>query len=135
MIDVDHFKSFNDTLGHRAGDAVLVHTAQVLNGALRAEDAIGRWGGEEFLIVLPGTDEEGARHATDRLRAALAADQPEQVREHGLKVTVTIGVAQWSEEPMDELVRRADEALFLGKRAGRDTVQVSSRPVEAARPA
>jgi diguanylate cyclase (GGDEF)-like protein len=128
VIDVDHFKSFNDMLGHRSGDAVLVHTAGVLDGALRAEDAIGRWGGEEFLVVLPGTDESGAYHATERLRAALAAEQPEEARAHGLPVTVTIGLAHWRDEAMDELVFRADRALYLGKAAGRDTVEVAPDP-------
>jgi diguanylate cyclase (GGDEF)-like protein len=126
LLDIDHFKNFNDTLGHRAGDAVLAHAAAVLAGALRAEDSIGRWGGEEFLIVLPGTDEQGALRATERLRTALAADQPEEARSCGLAVTVTIGVAEWRRDEMDELVTRADSALYLGKAAGRDTVQVSS---------
>ena len=125
VVDVDHFKNFNDTLGHRGGDAVLAHTARVLGGALRAEDAIGRWGGEEFLVVLPGTDERGALHATERLRDALAAEQPEEARSHGLAVTVTIGVAEWHHEDMSELVSRADDALYGGKAAGRDTARVS----------
>ncbi len=125
VIDVDHFKNVNDTLGHRSGDAVLYHAAHVLDGALRTEDAIGRWGGEEFLVVLPGTDEEGALHATERLREALAADQPEDARVHGLAVTVTIGVAEWRGEEMDELVSRADGALYIGKSSGRDTIRVS----------
>jgi diguanylate cyclase (GGDEF)-like protein len=125
VIDIDHFKNFNDTLGHRSGDTVLAHTADVLNGALRAEDAIGRWGGEEFLVVLPGTDAEGALQATDRLRAALAANQPEEARSHGLALTVTIGVAEWRQEDMSELIGRADDALYGGKAAGRDTARVS----------
>jgi diguanylate cyclase (GGDEF)-like protein len=129
VVDVDHFKSVNDRLGHRGGDVVLAHAAQVLNGALRAEDAIGRWGGEEFLVVLPGTDEEGAISATERLRAALIADQPEETRAHGLAVTVTIGMAEWHGEGMDDLVTRADRALYLGKAAGRDTVEVAPRAV------
>ena len=128
VIDIDHFKHVNDTLGHRSGDAVLAHTARVLDGALRTEDAIGRWGGEEFLVVLTGTDEDGALRATERLREALAHDQPEAVGAHGLTVTITIGVAEWHHEEIDELVSRADSALYLGKAAGRDNVQVS-RPV------
>ncbi len=75
-MDIDHFKAINDTLGHRIGDAVLAHTACVLEGALRTEDAIGRWGGEEFLVVLTGTDEEGALRVTERLRRALARISP-----------------------------------------------------------
>jgi diguanylate cyclase (GGDEF)-like protein len=126
VIDVDHFKTFNDRLGHRSGDAVLAHTARVLEGGLRAEDAIGRWGGEEFLVVLPGTDEEGAVRATDRLRGALVADQPREAVEHGLPVTVTIGVAEWQQENMHELISRADRALYAGKAAGRDIAKVST---------
>jgi diguanylate cyclase (GGDEF)-like protein len=126
VVDIDHFKTINDTLGHRSGDAVLEHAARVLDGALRTEDAIGRWGGEEFLIVLPSTDEDGALRATERLRQALARDQPAEARSHQLVVTMTIGVAEWHHEEMDELVSRADSALYLGKAAGRDTVQVSS---------
>ena len=128
VVDIDHFKTINDTLGHRSGDAVLEHTARVLDGALRAEDAIGRWGGEEFLVVLPNTDEDGALRATERLREALARDQPEEARPRRLPVTITIGVAEWQHDEMDELVSRADSALYLGKAAGRDTVQVS-RPL------
>jgi diguanylate cyclase (GGDEF)-like protein len=126
VMDIDHFKAINDSLGHHTGDAVLEHTAGVLEGALRTEDAIGRWGGEEFLVVLPSTDEDGALRVTERLRSALARDQPEEARAHGLTVTITIGVAEWRHEQMDELVRRADSALYLGKAAGRDNVQVSS---------
>jgi len=132
LVDIDHFKTVNDTLGHRSGDAVLAHSALVLHGALRTEDAIGRWGGEEFLIVLPSTDEEGALRATERLREALASDQPEESRLHGLAVTITIGVAEWRGEEMDELVSRADRALYLGKAAGRDNVQVAEAMAEAA---
>jgi diguanylate cyclase (GGDEF)-like protein len=131
VVDIDHFKSINDTLGHRSGDAVLEHAARVLDGALRAEDAIGRWGGEEFLVVLPNTDEDGALRATERLREALVRDQPDEARSHRLPITVTIGVAEWHHEQMDELVSRADSALYLGKAAGRDTVQVS-RPLHGA---
>ncbi len=126
VIDLDHFKNFNDQLGHRSGDAVLAHAAAVMEGALRTEDAIGRWGGEEFLAVLPGTNEEGAVAATDRLRAALAADQPQEARSHGLPVTATIGVAEWRQEEMNELISRADRALYGGKAAGRDTAKVST---------
>ena len=132
IIDVDHFKAFNDSLGHQQGDAVLAHAARVLDEALRAEDAIGRWGGEEFLVVLPGTDEAGALHVTERLRAALADDQPESARAHQLPVTITIGLAEWGEEPIGELISRADSALYLGKGAGRDTVHVCrDRPAVA----
>ena len=127
VIDVDHFKNFNDTLGHRGGDTVLAHTARVLDGALRAEDAIGRWGGEEFLVVLPGTDEEGALHATERLRDRVGRRSARGCACAGLAVTVTIGVAEWRHEEMDERHRVdgqaavTDAALVTareGRRAG-----------------
>jgi diguanylate cyclase (GGDEF)-like protein len=128
VIDLDHFKTINDRFGHHVGDAVLVHTAQVLDRALRTEDAIGRWGGEEFLVVLPGTDEDGALRVAGRLREALAADPPDEALAHGMSVTVTTGVAGWQHEEMSELISRADGALYRGKAAGRDTVQVSPGP-------
>ncbi|MBV8217650.1 MAG: diguanylate cyclase [Solirubrobacterales bacterium] len=76
--------------------------------------------------MLPSTDEKAALRVTERLRRALASDQPEEARSHGLMVTITIGAAEWRHEEMDELVCRADSALYLGKATGRDNVQVSS---------
>src|SRR3984885_584794 len=135
VIDVDHFKTFNDRFGHQQGDAILAHTARALDGALRAEDAIGRWGGEEFLVVLPGTDEDGAMSVTERLRTALATDQPPEARGHELPVTIPIGLAEWRQETVGELINRADGALYQGKAAGRDTVHVSGvRPSAAQAP-
>jgi diguanylate cyclase (GGDEF)-like protein len=69
MIDIDHFKNINDTLGHQAGDAALIATAHTMQATLRTEDTIGRWGGEEFLVVLPHTDSDGALTIAERLRA------------------------------------------------------------------
>jgi diguanylate cyclase (GGDEF)-like protein len=123
MIDVDRFKDINDTLGHKAGDAVLMDIAQKLRAATRIEDALGRWGGEEFLAVLPDTCAEGALVTAERLRAAAAADRA--VTNPRPRVTVTIGVAVWVAGGPDELVRRADTALYAGKAAGRDTVQLA----------
>jgi diguanylate cyclase (GGDEF)-like protein len=125
LVDVDRFKNFNDTLGHRTGDAVLAHAARVLSSSLRAEDTVGRWGGDEFLVVLPGTDESGALRVTERLRAALADDQPEEAGLLGRRVTVTIGLAEWRREDMEEFIGRADVALYRGKEAGRDTVRAA----------
>jgi diguanylate cyclase (GGDEF)-like protein len=80
--------------------------------------------------VLSSTDEEGALRATERLREALARDQPEEARAHGLAVTITIGAAEWRGEDMDDLVSRADRALYVGKAAGRDNVQVAGPVIE-----
>jgi two-component system, cell cycle response regulator len=110
IVDVDHVKAINDTRGHAEGDRVLVAVACALREHLRAEDQLGRLGGEEFLVVLPDTDPEAAVAAAEKLRASVA--------ETG--VTVSIGWAAWEGESPEELVRRADDALYAAKAAGRD---------------
>ena len=118
MIDLDGFKAVNDRHGHEVGDGVLVAAGEALQRALRAEDVIGRLGGEEFLALLPDTDAEAAARAAERLRAAVAAsDGP-------VPVTASVGWAVLlpGEEP-DDLVRRADEALYAAKADGKDRVR------------
>jgi diguanylate cyclase (GGDEF)-like protein len=132
LVDIDHFKHVNDTLGHQAGDNVLVATAQRLRSVLRTEDMIGRWGGEEFLAVLPQTDAEGALVLAERLRAHVAGPGLGNI-DPLTAVTVTVGVAAWTEGGMDELISRADDALYAGKAAGRNNVQMSPRDVAYAR--
>jgi diguanylate cyclase (GGDEF)-like protein len=121
LLDVDHFKLINDTHGHHAGDRALQEIAGALERALRSEDAIGRWGGEEFLAVLRFTDTEGALRVAERLRRAVAQTGSEQDAR-----SITIGVARWEGEPVDELLARADQALYAGKLAGRDVVSLAS---------
>ncbi len=125
MIDLDHFKHLNDTLGHYGGDGVLIDTTRVLAGSLRTEDLIGRWGGEEFLVVLPFTDEPGAERVAERLREAVATLIPDHPAEDA-QVTITVGVADWAGETSDLLIAKADAALYAGKVAGRNVVQTSS---------
>jgi two-component system cell cycle response regulator len=118
MVDLDRFKAINDVHGHLVGDAALVAAGEALRRALRAEDVLGRLGGEEFLALLPDTDEEAAAHAAERLRAAVAgAGSP-------VPLTASVGYAvlQGDEAP-DDLVRRADGALYTAKAAGRNTVR------------
>jgi two-component system, cell cycle response regulator len=119
IIDIDHFKAVNDTHGHAAGDRVLVAVATALAGHLRAEDQLGRLGGEEFLAVLPDTDAAAAGRVAEKLRCevANAGVQHDKLR---LGVTVSIGVATWAGEPPEQLLRRADVALYGAKAAGRD---------------
>jgi two-component system cell cycle response regulator len=120
MVDVDHFKAVNDEHGHLAGDEVLTIVAKRLGGAVRAEDVVGRWGGEEFLAILPRIDAPGARVAAERIRSCVA-DEPLGA-EH-IAITVSVGCATLGEEAsVDELLRRADEALYAAKRAGRNAV-------------
>jgi two-component system, cell cycle response regulator len=118
MVDLDGFKSVNDRHGHETGDRVLVAAAEALQRALRAEDVLGRLGGEEFLAVLPDTGAAAAARAAERLRAAVAdAGGP-------VRVTTSVGwaVLLAGEQP-DDLVRRADDALYAAKQEGRDRVK------------
>jgi diguanylate cyclase (GGDEF)-like protein len=126
MIDVDHFKAVNDSLGYLAGDALLVKIAQTLRSSLRTEDVIGRWGGEEFIAVLPGADAGAALDVAERIRARVETHEPDAPA----SATVTIGVAVWTSGGMDELITRADDALYAGKSAGRNNVHIAT--VEAA---
>jgi diguanylate cyclase len=126
LLDIDHFKSINDTLGHAAGDAVLQELPNVAGQGLRGVDVFGRFGGEEFLMVLPGTQVEGARLVAERVRAAIEAAQFPGVPA-GRRVTVTVGVAERAPgEDIRTLLKRADRALYAGKGAGRNRVEVDS---------
>lgn len=119
LLDVDHFKSFNDTFGHPAGDAVLRAVAGILTGVVRDSDLTARYGGEEFAVVLPETDRDGAVRTAERCRQAIErADWPER------GITVSIGIATLTapaeRTPPDWLVRQADLALYGSKEAGRN---------------
>ena len=120
ILDLDHFKRINDTHGHKTGDAVLVGPPRRCGSHLRAEDQLGRLGGEEFLILLPDTDADAAGHAAEKLRVELAA-APTPV-----PVTVSIGLATWDGEAPEDLLHRADEALYAAKDAGRDRVMAAT---------
>ena len=118
LFDIDHFKAINDTHGHLVGDEVLIATAEVISAAVRPRDLLVRWGGEEFLIVLPETTGDEAMEIAERARRALAAARP-----HGQSVTATFGVAEHLEhEEVKDLLARADAALYEGKGGGRDQV-------------
>ncbi|HEX6024322.1 MAG TPA: GGDEF domain-containing protein [Solirubrobacter sp.] len=120
IVDLDNFKRINDTYGHQTGDAVLVAAVHAIGAHLRAEDQLGRLGGEEFLILLPNTRAEAAVFVAERVRAEVAeADTP-------VPVTVSIGLATWKGETADELLHRADEALYAAKQAGRDRVAAAT---------
>ena len=117
MVDLDRFKSVNDEHGHDVGDAALVAAAGALERALRAEDVLGRLGGEEFLALLPDSDAVAAAAAAERLRAAVAG------AEGPVALTASVGWAVLKgDEPPDDLVRRADRALYAAKDGGRDRV-------------
>jgi len=123
MCDLDHFKLINDTLGHGAGDLVLEEFGQRVRSNLRTTDLAGRIGGEEFLLILPETEMEGALLLAERLRAA-TAEVPFELQPESLRVTCSLGVAQRTAEDRDGgvLLARADGALYAAKRGGRDRV-------------
>jgi two-component system cell cycle response regulator len=123
MLDADHFKIVNDTYGHPTGDDVLREISARCRKTLRANDILGRYGGEEFVIVFPETNVEEAGAVAERLRAAVAAN-PIQVGEHALDVTVSIGVAAYSPgHNVERMVERADAALYTAKQDGRNRVR------------
>jgi len=123
LVDIDHFKDVNDSRGHQAGDEVLRSTANVIRAMTRIEDSVARWGGEEFLIALPGVSIDGATAVAKRMRTNVSASQVDVGDDETVGVTVTIGVAEWAGESVDELVKRADAALYAGKAAGRNRVE------------
>ena len=125
MADIDHFKSFNDRFGHSVGDQVIQVVATILSTTIRPTDIIGRYGGEEFCILLPGQGPEGVAKAAERLRLAIAARASEAVRTTGEnRITMSFGVSCFSmgaTGPL-ELVDQADKALYAAKQAGRNQV-------------
>jgi diguanylate cyclase (GGDEF)-like protein len=128
VLDVDHFKSVNDAFGHAVGDQVLVRVAQACKQALRRFDMMGRLGGEEFLVVLPDTTLEVALQIAERLRRRVES-LPMGNLAPGLRITASVGAALGDHEADDmaELVRRADNAMYRAKDAGRNRVEVGNR--------
>jgi diguanylate cyclase (GGDEF)-like protein len=126
IIDIDHFKSVNDRHGHEAGDAVLREVADRMAQNIRLEDMLGRWGGEEFLVVLPNTAAQGAAEVAERLRRAVA-DLPCQLPDGGTsQVTISLGCAASLIDDAGTLVRSADAAMYEAKESGRNRVVVAA---------
>ncbi len=125
LFDLDHFKSVNDRFGHLTGDAVLRAAADRIDSVVRGSDCLARWGGEEFAVLAPGTDREGAILLAERARSALA-EQPVEVDGAVIELTVSAGVAVLGPDSQshDLLLDAADEALYEAKRAGRNCVRV-----------
>ncbi|MCF4152358.1 GGDEF domain-containing protein [Dethiosulfovibrio sp. F2B] len=120
MLDVDYFKEVNDTYGHEMGDAVLNYISTLMKGCLRKCDSAGRWGGEEFLVVLPGLDSQRAWEYADKMRSTME----NHTFRDGMKITSSFGVTLYRPgEPINEFVARADDALYDAKRKGRDRVE------------
>lgn len=121
MIDVDRFKAINDEYGHAVGDEVLRFVARRLRDSLRLGDLVGRWGGEEFLVVLPATDLAGAQMVAERVVADVSST-PVVVADQVLQVRVSVGLAAGHDEAADALVARADRAMYAAKAAGGDGI-------------
>jgi diguanylate cyclase (GGDEF)-like protein len=127
--DIDHFKQVNDRHGHEAGDKVLRAVADLLAGVARESDILGRWGGEEFLMILPDTGETAAFIVAERMRKVVEA---RAMPVEGLKVTISLGVAELlpggsEPERWQEAVRQADEAMYRSKQSGRNRVNCAER--------
>lgn len=142
LCDIDHFKQINDHHGHEMGDVVLERVAAAIKAAVRTTDSVARWGGEEFVVLLPGADLDSAMQTGERIRCAVAvlsmgtpAMPLPQTQHVAMRVTITIGVARVDPaDTIDAAIARADSALYRGKAAGRDQVVVdgdASRPTKS----
>lgn len=128
LFDIDKFKNFNDSYGHPAGDFVLKEVVRIAQGQIRDVDALVRYGGEEFLLVLPGTPLRGALTISERFRSVVERAGFPWSDKH-LRVTVSVGVAALDEGCTDELLlKRADDALYRAKQSGRNRVEAHGQP-------
>ena len=126
MLDIDRFKAINDDFGHEIGDRVLIEIARVMEAEVREQDVCGRWGGEEFLILMPETDVATAAQVMERVRASIGT-LAVRVNNDLLSVTVSVGVAALhTDESYSSTINRADVALLSAKRSGRNRVEVDA---------
>lgn len=126
MIDIDRFKSVNDTYGHATGDVVLQRFALLVSASLRASDTLARWGGDEFVALFPETDAQGARVALEEARSALAREVFHTVDGRKFHITISAGIAEWGgSDDLDESLSEADRFLYAAKSSGRDRIVTS----------
>jgi diguanylate cyclase (GGDEF)-like protein len=126
LLDIDYFKKVNDTYGHDCGDAVLVEVARSLGKTLRGQDVVARWGGEEFICLLPETDLDGARHVAEKIRES-SESAGHRCGSDDIAVTVTLGVSVFDGNfSLEECIGRADKAMYKGKQMGRNRVEIDA---------
>ena len=125
MADLDHFKEINDTLGHLVGDRVLKEVAHRIATSVRDKDLIGRYGGEEFLLIFPATSLRVAKQVAERIRRHVGST-PIHLPEHSIPITISIGLTYFNRaDTLESLLQRADSAMYAAKQAGRDCVTVA----------
>ncbi len=127
MLDIDRFKHVNDTYSHECGDNVLIGISRILEKSLRSHDIVARWGGEEFICLLPGTDRNGAKNVAEKIRTKIGTSAF-QCNDDTVFVTATLGICLYDGScSLDTCINRADEALYKGKRQGRNQVNIWNR--------
>lgn len=123
LMDIDHFKKYNDSYGHLEGDKALVRIAQIIKSCLRKLDSAYRYGGEEFTVILPETSCEEAYHVAHRIKSALTAENFMPQQKNDAKITISIGVTEYYPgDQLSEFIQRADKAMYLSKEKGRNKV-------------
>lgn len=127
MLDVDHFKTFNDQFGHAAGDAVLKTVAHCLRNSVRPQDLVARYGGEEFMVLLPNTPRYAALQVAERLRSRVEVSETREGDTPLPRVTISLGISQWHPGvSIEQLVLNADNALYEAKKTGRNRIVEST---------
>ena len=125
LLDIDNFKEFNDNFGHLEGDKVLVRFSQIIKSCLRTNDSAYRYGGEEFTVILPETNGDEAKTVAQRIRSSLETEKFKPIPNKNAKITISIGVTQYfPKEELSAFIRRADKAMYLSKKNGRNRVSV-----------
>ncbi len=126
MTDIDDFKEVNDKFGHDGGDFILKSLAQLMRYSIREQDTVGRWGGEEFLLLLPETDIDGAKSLAEKIRKNISVT-PFVFADLEISVTMTFGIASYNKTMrIDDCIKKSDEALYHGKQKGKNCVFISS---------
>jgi diguanylate cyclase (GGDEF)-like protein len=136
LADVDHFKEVNDTYGHMVGDAVLCEAGRRMRSSVRSHDSVGRYGGEEFIFILPGCDGDNARNMAQRLQACVTS-QPVELPRLTISFTISTGVVVKYNavvEDLDSLIQAADTALYEAKVKGRNRFVLSERTEASLKP-